>query len=184
MNISPPDIIISSIILYFTITGFRHGFIYEISKIVSMIGGFVFAHKFYLDIMPFGEPYIQNDNVLLIISYLSIFVIVVITINLIANFLTKFFDILLLGWLNRLIGSLLGFIKGILIICVIILVLQIIPNPMRDKLERDSVLYQICDNVRINLISTIYFDENTNLLMKSIDEKINNIAPIKNPDNK
>ena len=53
--------------------GFRHGFIHEISRIVSMIGGFIFAHKFYLDIMPFGEPYIQNENVLLIISYLSIF---------------------------------------------------------------------------------------------------------------
>ena len=39
-----------------------------------MIGGFVFAHKFYLDIMPFGVPYIQNDNVLLIISWKGIFV--------------------------------------------------------------------------------------------------------------
>ena len=184
MNISPPDIIISSIILYFAITGFRHGFIYEISKIVSMIGGFVFAHKFYLDIMPFGEPYIQNDNVLLIISYLSIFFAVVIVINLIANFLTKFFDLLLLGWLNRLIGSLLGFIKGILIICVIILVLQITPDRMRAKFEKDSVFYQICDNLRINLMSTVYFDKNTNLLLRSIDEKIYNNTPINNPNNK
>ena len=180
MSISPPDIIIAAVILYFTINGFRHGFIYEISKITSMVCGFIIAHKFHLDIMPFGEPYIQNHNILLIISYLSIFFIVVIIINLIANFLTKFFDILLLGWLNRLTGSLLGFIKGILITCILIFVLQIVPEPIRNKLEQDSALYQICNNVRINLISSIYFDEKANLFIKSIDDKIKEHIPIDN----
>ena len=45
-----------------------HGFIYEISKITSMFFGFYFAQKFHLELMPFGEDYIQNDNLLLIIS--------------------------------------------------------------------------------------------------------------------
>ena len=178
MIISPPDIIISSIILFFTINGFRHGFIYEISKITSMFFGFIFAHKFHLELMPFGEPYIQNDNLLLIISYLSIFLLVVIVINLIANFLTKFFDLLLLGWLNRLVGSLLGCIKGILIICIIIFILQITPESIRNKLETDSTLYQICNNVRINLLSTIYLDKETHLFIKSIDDKIKENMPI------
>ena len=172
MSVSPPDIIISSIILFFTINGFRHGFIYEISKITSMFFGFMFAQKFHLELVPLGEAYIQNYNLLLIVSYLSIFIIVVVIINLIANFLTKFFDLLLLGWLNKLIGSLLGCIKGVLITCIIIFILQIAPESIRAKLERDSILYQICNNVRNNVISTIYINEDTNLLIKSIDGKI------------
>ena len=177
MSISPPDIIISCIILYFSINGLRHGFIYEISKIVSMISGFTLAHKFHLNLMPFGESYIQNHNVLLIVSYLTIFFVVVIVINLISNFLTKFFDILLLGWLNRMVGLLLGFFKGILIVCIITLVLQITPQELRNKLEQDSILYEICNNVRLNLISTIYFDESNNSFIKSIDDKIKETIP-------
>tara|TARA_B100000029_G_C17563880_1_gene954405 strand:+ start:739 stop:1278 length:540 start_codon:yes stop_codon:yes gene_type:complete len=174
MTISPPDIIIGSIILYFTINGFRHGFIYEISKITSMVFGFIFAHKFHLDIAPFFEPYILNYNILIITSYLSIFFIVVMFINIIANFLTKFFDILLLGWLNKLVGSLLGFIKGIFIVCIIIFVLQIAPQTIIQKLESDSILYQICNNVRINLISSMYLNHDSNPIIKSINNTIEN----------
>ena len=172
MNISPPDIIIGSIVLYFTINGFRHGFIYEIAKITSMVLGFIFAHKFHLDITPFFEPYILNYNILIITSYLSIFFIVVMSINLISNFLTKFFDILLLGWLNKLVGSLLGFIKGIFIVCIIIFVLQLAPQTIIEKLESDSILYQICNNVRINIISSMYLDGNSNAIINSINNTI------------
>ena len=143
-----------------------------------MFFGFYFAQKFHLELMPFGEAYIQNDNLLLIISFLCIFFLVVIVINLIANFLTKFFDLLLLGWLNRLVGSLLGCIKGILIICIIIFILQIAPESIRDKLETDSTLYQICNNVRINLMSTVYLDKETHSFIKSIDNKIKETMPI------
>ena len=172
MNISPPDIIIGSIILYFTINGFRHGFIYEISKITSMVLGFILAHKFHLDATPFFEPYILNYNILIITSYLSIFFIVVMFVNLVSNFLTRFFDILLLGWLNKLVGSLLGFIKGIFIVCIIIFVLQLAPQTIVKKLESDSILYQICNNVRINLISSMYLDSESNSIINSINDKI------------
>ena len=50
LNISPPDIVFGIIILYFTVNGFRNGFIHEISKIGSMICGFLFAHKFHIDL--------------------------------------------------------------------------------------------------------------------------------------
>ena len=95
-------------------------------------------------------------------------------INIIANFLTKFFDILLLGWLNKLVGSLLGFIKGIFIVCIIIFVLQIAPQTIIQKLESDSILYQICNNVRINLISSMYLNHDSNPIIKSINNTIEN----------
>ena len=76
-----------------------------------------------------------------------------------------------------MVGLLLGFFKGILIVCIITLVLQITPQELRNKLEQDSILYEICNNVRLNLISTIYFDESNNSFIKSIDDKIKETIP-------
>ena len=155
MNFSPPDIIILCILAYFGFNGFRCGFIKEISKIISMIVGFVAASKFHKYIEPYLEDYVSNLTVLSIISYLIIFFIVVIIINIISNLLTKFFDIISLGWLNRLVGCILGIIKGILIVSLIIFVIQIAPNDLKTQLKEDSVLYKICDKVRENIITSI-----------------------------
>ena len=47
MAITPPDIIISLILAFFTLNGFRHGFIEEMGRILSLIGGFILASKFH-----------------------------------------------------------------------------------------------------------------------------------------
>ena len=47
MAITPPDIVISLILVFFTFNGFRHGFIEEMGRLISLIGGFILASKFH-----------------------------------------------------------------------------------------------------------------------------------------
>ena len=77
MNITPPDIVIMTILGFFTFNGFRHGFIEEIGKIISLISGFIFASKFHLLVMPFLKPYIEDGALQIAVAYLIIFIITV-----------------------------------------------------------------------------------------------------------
>ena len=62
MLITPPDIAISIILFFFAFNGFRHGFIEEIGKIISLISGFVCASKFHHLLMPYMVNYIETET--------------------------------------------------------------------------------------------------------------------------
>ena len=175
MIISPPDIIIFSILVFFTFNGFRNGFIEEIGKLISLIGGFIFASKF----QPIGykiiAPYIADQIMQNVLSYLLIFIVVVFAITIIVKIVQKFIELVLLGWLNRLLGLLLGLLKGFLIISLLIFAIESIPlkiyngKTLQNKLKQDSIMYEICENVKNLIILTI-----------PIKNQLNNLYELKN----
>ena len=176
MFLTPPDIIILLILTFFILNGFRHGFIEEMRKIISLIGGFVFASKFHRFCIPFIEPIVSGNTIQITISYLLIFIISVILINIIFKTLQKFIELALLGWLNRLLGSLLGLLKGFLIISLFMFIFGSIPlnidkdNVIRHKLENESIMYQICSNVKEFAILTIPMDNQLDIWQNKLNE--------------
>ena len=192
MIITPPDIVIIIILSFFTINGFRHGFIVEISRIISLVGGFIMAAKFHKELIPFIQPYIENESMQVTAAYLGIFILAVVIITIIAKILQKFFELILLGWLNRLLGVLLGMLKGFLIVSLLIFIIQSIPfkleegDTLRKKLEKESVMFQICDHVKELVILTVPLDHQLNNFQEKIkkysDEK--NVQEILQPSAK
>ena len=179
MDISPPDIVIITILGFFTFNGFRHGFIEEIGKIISLVSGFILASKFHTMIMPLLKTYIEDGALQIAVSYLTVFIITVIVITIFIKILQKFIELVFLGWLNRLLGLLLGLLKGFLIISIIMFAIQAIPLRLYDgqtlqkKLTTESVMYQICDHVKSLIILTIPMENQINLL-KEIKKNIPN----------
>jgi len=182
MSFTPPDIIISLILGFFTINGFRHGFIEEIARIISLVGGFILASKFHDLLIPYIKPYIESSAIQVTVAYMGIFIISVLIITLIAKILQKFIDIVLLGWLNHLLGLLLGLLKGFLIISLIIFIFQALPikldqgDSIRQKLQKESVMYQICQHVKELVILTIPM----NNYLDPFERKIKEISNEKN----
>lgn len=176
MIVTPPDIVIIIILAFFTINGFRHGFIVEISRIISLVGGFILAAKFHKELIPFIQPYIDNESMQVTAAYLGIFILAVVIITIIAKILQKFFELILLGWLNRLLGVLLGMLKGFLIVSLLIFIIQSIPfkleegDTIRQKLEKESVMFQICDHVKELVILTVPLDHQLNDFQEKIKE--------------
>ena len=182
MTITPPDIAICIILGFFTFNGFRHGFIEEMARLISLVFGFIFAAKFHNLVIPYLLPYIEEETVRVTVAYLVVFVVSVIVIAIIAKILQKFIELILLGWLNRLLGLLLGLLKGFLIISLIIFIIQAIPlkldggKTILKKLENESIMYQICDHVKELIILTVPINNQLNFFedgMKIIsDEKV------------
>ena len=172
MTFTPPDIIICLILGFFTFNGFRHGFIEEMARIISLIGGFILSSKFHNMLIPYLQR-IETETIRVTVAYLGIFVLSVIVITIIAKILQKFIELVLLGWLNRLLGLLLGLLKGFLIISLIIFIIQALPlkfdedNTIRQKLEKESVMYQICNHVKELIILTVPINDQLNSFKKT-----------------
>ena len=164
MFITPPDIAITIILSFFAFNGFRHGFIEEIGRLISLIGGFIFASKFHHLLIPYLEPYVEKETLKITLAYLAIFLITIVLISIVVKLLQKFIELVLLGWLNRLLGFLLGLLKGFLIISLLIFIIQAIPiklngnETIRQKFEKESIMYQICNQVKELMILTIPMD--------------------------
>ena len=170
MLITPPDIAICFILGFFSFNGFRHGFIEEMARLISLVCGFVFASKFHNLVIPYLKLYIEEEAVQVAVSYLGIFVVSVIIITILAKIIQKFIEMILLGWINRILGLLLGLLKGFLIVSLIIFVIQAIPlklnggETIRNKLKKESIMYQVCDHLKELIIITVPMENQINLL--------------------
>ena len=132
------------------------------------------VRKEHLDkLIPHLEVYIINTNLLSIVSYLTIFLITLISVNILGVFLQKFFELILLGWLNRLLGTLLGLIKGVVIVSILIFILEIAPLQIRQKLERDSELYKICNKVKNDVIKLSSVTNEIQLFQNDLNQNLN-----------
>ena len=186
MLITPPDIAITIILGFFTFNGFRHGFIEEMGRLISLVGGFIIASKFHALLLPHLQPYFKTETLRIAIAYLAIFMVSIITISIITKLLQKFIELVLLGWLNRLLGLLLGLLKGFLIVSLIIFIIQAIPielgegETIRKKLEKESLMYQICDHVKELIILTVPMDNHFNFLEDGLIKNSNEESILKN----
>ena len=179
MIMTPPDIAIAIILIFFAFNGFRNGFIEEIGRLISLAGSFILASKFHSLLLPFLEPYIETDALKVTIAYLIIFMATIIIISIIIKMLQKFIELVLLGWLDRLLGLLLGLLKGFLIVSLIIFIIQAIPlkldrgESIWKKLENESIMYQICKHVKELIILTVPIAKQLNSIER-IATKISN----------
>ena len=150
MNI--PDILFSTILLFLTINGFRRGLIKEIARLTSLFLACFISSKYYSKIIPIIEEYLINEKAIQIISFLLIFFLSIIVINIISYSIQKFFEIIYLGWFNKLLGSLLGFIKGLIVISIIIFCMDILPEETIQKIEKQSLIYKVGKNIRDKIL--------------------------------
>ena len=92
MAFTPPDIVICLILGFFTLNGFRHGFIEEMARIISLVGGFILSSKFHNLLIPYLQPYIEEETIRVTVAYMVIFVVSVIVITIMAKILQKFIE--------------------------------------------------------------------------------------------
>lgn len=123
--------------LFFLYRGFTNGFFQELSSVVGLVGGFFLARSYTPDLTVYLSDYISAPIASLVLSILIIMLTLFVA-SLFARLMTSFFKIIFLGWVNHLLGALLGFAKGALIICVLIYI--IIPtSSSQSSLLQESI---------------------------------------------
>ena len=146
-------------------SGFSKGLIKELASILGVIIGVFLAKNYYpyLDIKL--KPIFESDaGFISILSAILIFLLTIMVFKIIAKFLTKFLKIIALGLLNRIIGSVFGIFKTVLLLCILVFIFSNINNVTgiikAEKLSQ-SFFYSKIEKINSFIIESNY-NENGN----------------------
>jgi len=111
-NLNGLDIVIIVFLVITAIIGFSKGFIKTISTLVGIILGVVLAGRFSGPIADGLSTVLHNPIQVKIAGFAIIFIIFLAISLIISLLLSKFLSLLLLGWVDRLGGAVLGLVVG------------------------------------------------------------------------
>ncbi len=120
---NPLDIFIIAVLAFFFFRGIFRGLVREISSIVGLVLGFFLANTYYPQLVPTFTKLLSNSDYASIVSYLLIFFGTMFGVLLISVALRSILQLAMLGWLDRVGGGGLGFIKAALICSITLLIL-------------------------------------------------------------
>ena len=139
MNLHFFDLIVLIIVGFFAFKGLSHGLIEELFKLVGIIVAIIFAVKLmtpgaYL----LAEIVNAEPEKLGFVSFLIIFILIMIGFRVAAKILKGIFKFAMLGWLDKAGGGAFGAAKGALLISALIWLLLFLPvqsytNDLRDN---------------------------------------------------
>jgi len=121
------DIVIIVVAVLFGILGLRQGIIKTVFGIAGLIGGIVLAGRYYDELAALLSS--SGATWAKIASYAIILIATLIVAGVVGSLVAKLVHIVLLGWLDRLVGCVLGvFIGGLLCAAVLAIVVKYYPG--------------------------------------------------------
>ncbi|MEX0997063.1 MAG: CvpA family protein [Flavobacteriaceae bacterium] len=140
------DIVLGIFLLIGLIQGFRKGFFVELASLLGLVLGVVGALYFSHFVSGFLEKFTNwNEQTLHLLAFVLTFIGIVILVSLLAKALTKTLDLIALGLVNKLLGSLFGVLKTAFFLSVLLLFINSIQNKLSfmDEEKREvSILYK------------------------------------------
>lgn len=119
-------LIIASI---FFVRGVFRGFVFELVTVVGLILGYIISITYLSLLSGYILSYFPSfpESVVNLVSFFILFVGTNLLLRFVSNLITKTLKIAMLGWLNRLLGGVLGMIKSVIIMSILVFVIDMIP---------------------------------------------------------
>ena len=140
------DIILLICFIPAIITGLRKGFIAQVISIVSIILGIWMSFRFSALVSGWLGKWIEApENILQIISFAVILILVILALAALGRLLEATIKIILLGWLNKLLGVVFAILKYAIILGLLLMLFDDINRTMnlvKPDVFAQSVLYR------------------------------------------
>lgn len=133
------DIIVLIVIGFFVFRGLSHGLIEELLKLVGIIVAIILAIRLMAPgAVLLSQVVNAEPEKLGFVSFLIIFVLIMIGFRVLAKILKGIFKFAMLGWLDKLGGGAFGALKGALLMSALVWLLLFLPvdsytNDLRDN---------------------------------------------------
>ena len=154
------DFLIGLLIFWGAYNGYQKGIVKQLASLLGIIAGIFLAKNFYPNLdLKLQKTFESEAGFISIISLISIFLITVLTFNIIAKILTKFLKKIALGVLNKIFGTVFGATKSILILCVIVFVFSKINNLVgiiKNEELHQSTFYSNIEKINDIIIKSSY----------------------------
>ena len=126
---------------------YTNGFVREIVSLSAVILAIPIAGIFYDDLYPKVLPIVDNEPFAYLISFLAIFIGVIVAGQVGAYLLKGVVNALNLGGADNVLGALFGFAKGVVVAQVVLLALIAYPYPdLRDEIDESRVAEALIDS--------------------------------------
>ena len=136
------DLLAVSLIGLLLVMGFWKGLAAQFFGLAGVVAGYILALRYYLKaaaLLPDITPGTAK-----IVGFLIIFIGCIVSAYIIGRLLDKLMKLAGLGWANRLLGGLLGVVKGTLISAIIMVVLvAFLPSDSRILKESITIPYLV-----------------------------------------
>jgi membrane protein required for colicin V production len=119
------DIAIVVAIVAFTVTGYSAGLIREVVTLLGIVAGIIIAGLLYENLATeFGGG---DDDAGLALAFFVLFGSVYLIAQICAYLIKKLASLIMLGWINKVGGAFFGFLKGVIVVEIILLVFSAYP---------------------------------------------------------
>ena len=116
------DIIILLCFVPALISGISKGFIEQAIALVSLVLGAWLAYRFSALVSSWLEPVLEvSETALNVISFAAILIVVILALFMLGKMLSGLMRLVLLGWLDRLLGVVFALVKAALFIGLVII---------------------------------------------------------------
>lgn len=139
------DIIILLPLLIGLVRGLMKGLIVEVTSIVAIILGFLGAKWWSAAFASWMmQQFEWSETACIVVAYALLFAGIALGLNIVARLLSKLFQKIQLGWINRLFGGLFGIAKWGIVIIALVLCLHNLDKQfqfIKPELREKSVVY-------------------------------------------
>lgn len=149
------DLIIVFFILIFCIKGYLKGFLHELFSLLILILGLAVSFLFYKTLSSFFVEFIKNRDLSLIVSFLLIFITITILLITVRNAIQNVVDSYNFTEIDYVLGVIIGFVKGFLIIGTILVFLKNRRVFIIERTIDGSSLYPVVERIITGIVSII-----------------------------
>jgi len=182
------DGLILGITLILALKGFLNGVIKEIAGLVGIIGGFFLASRYYHQAGEFINTNlmtIPNKSAIDLVGFVGVFLLVWIFCIFLGFLFNNLIKVSALGFLDKLLGFIVGGLKFFLIVSIIVASLYHMEFLKKyiDKIVKDSVVFPISLEIGNDImkLSPYKIDQLEDNIKQKIGENLKN--SIKLPEN-
>ena len=115
------DLFVVGVIALCGLLGIYWGCIRQVLSVVGLIAGLVLANRLGGRAADAFSSFVTNDALAQVLGFVFVLLAVSAVVSLLATLLRRFVGLLFLGWLDHLIGGVLGLLQGALV-CTVLLV--------------------------------------------------------------
>lgn len=156
------DVVIGMILILFTISGYRSGFMKKIIGIICLVASLIIATKFSADVhqMVFADMGLSNST-----GFFISFIAIVLAITFVQSLLYRMiFKELFEALWNNILGMFMGLFEGTLAISITLIVLSIYLDMPSTETKTKSEMYKPVKN-----FAPMVFDQMNTFLPESED---------------
>jgi membrane protein required for colicin V production len=141
------DVVVILLLAGFTFAAYSSGLIREVITLVAVVAGILIAGALYQRLAADVLVFINNDDAAEAVAFLALFGGVYLMGQIGAYVLKTGASLLMLGPLDHLGGAVFGFVKGVLVIEMLLIVFAAYPSLDLDRAVDNSVIArQLVDN--------------------------------------